>query len=43
MTLAQLMAIMPFAGQRATLFLAPLNAAMAEFARLVDELDDLMS
>jgi len=31
MTLVQLMAIMPYAGQRATLFLAPLNAAMAEF------------
>ncbi|WP_300756319.1 glycoside hydrolase family 19 protein [Janthinobacterium sp.] len=32
MTLAQLMAIMPYAGQHATLFLAPLNAAMAEFS-----------
>lgn len=31
MTLAQLMSIMPYAGQRTTLFLAPLNAAMAEF------------
>lgn len=32
MTGAQLMQIMPLAGRRATLFLAPLNAAMAEFS-----------
>lgn len=31
MTGAQLMQIMPLAGRRVTLFLAPLNAAMAEF------------
>lgn len=30
-TLAQLKQIMPYAGKRAALFLAPLNAAMAEF------------
>jgi putative chitinase len=30
-TLAQLTAIMPYAKNRATVFLAPLNAAMAEF------------
>lgn len=31
MTLLQLSSIMPLAGRRASLFLAPLNAAMAEF------------